>query len=697
MKLRMACAIAGTALVACVLAAPMAWERLIGRRLPLGSAATAVAPASTSELPPSPGSRPPHALVALTLDGLVTGLASPDAPLEVDVLVGDSPVRAHVSGRRYRASILASGDALIRVRARSTRVDYRAIAGTAARLKRASGGDGVVDERELGDLVVSPFSSAVDWLVGKVRQRFPALDHEEALKRIDSGAVVELAYVLTAVTQGGIALPDGYTTGQALVENPQAYASVLSANPPDPGSIDAVLDAAPLVTLTSLAQIPEPLVLVGDVRGADRDLEAGRTLALTQRTAGQFILYANDPMKDARVSAQVADGQLTLAPAATVYRYREHNGQGLLDELLGMSVRRLTAGERFSLWLTNADWRTLNVATGAQTHHRERRLWTGVDTAREAQRLRPLGTRALPWICPGTRGPWQVPTVCQYAPHTLQGNGTGTTQYHGWKIDSAMQPVDTAAAGRSFTHVWDGGAYTITHAEASVRFIGLGASTAFTPTLFMAEGTGAQAGMTLSGYLLSLRSATSSDPSPLGVWSLAATRAQPQRWPMPEETFRVERLADGTVDDRYLLDGQSQEQTPGKWTSAAGGQVYDLRSVAVFDSQSRYVVDCARAFSEGATRCAPVRYRYFKPLVRFGAQVWGVEEYYYQSAAPLAPGQTPNYRITLAVSRPGMYECQAGACATEAVTLVSARVPTPAVPGRWRPAYAIRRAALMRR
>jgi hypothetical protein len=118
MKLRMACAIAGTALVACVLAAPMAWERLIGRRLPLGSAATAVAPASTSELPPSPGSRPPHALLALTLDGLVTGLASPDAPLEVDVLVGDSPVRAHVSGRRYRASILASGDALIRVRAR---------------------------------------------------------------------------------------------------------------------------------------------------------------------------------------------------------------------------------------------------------------------------------------------------------------------------------------------------------------------------------------------------------------------------------------------------------------------------------------------------------------------------------------------------------------------------------------------------
>ena len=706
-----ATAIVVLALVAAAMAAPF-WKEAIfreGRKLAWSrSVATAAAiPAGAVE---ANGGQPLAVPMELTLQGEIFGIAE-GAPISATVYVNDRAFSASVVGKQYTAAIKAlnAGD-MVTVEVVSPKVHYRAILGTYRKLKRFNGGDRRVDLAEYPALQVSPMSTATALLVSRVLGHEARTDAEfdratRALaSRISRGFgdyvsdVTTTAKTLYDIAMGTMALPAGYGDGYAFVQDQTAYNAYL-------GSSDAVADAArtypfdqpDYMRLHSLAEIPSTLLLTTAWPQGNVPTGITGTQLLVQVSGNRYAMHGVQGLQyvvgvDTITPVQLYDlyitseGELRLYPIApTAVEGSSSLGGPVRRVVTGYTLRRLTVGDQFSLWASRAEWTDSYIGSmqppinGTSTQ-----VWAASDLE---QMSNPSawnglsGRRALPWFCVNAlpnRTETQL-TACEWPQYRFDTGGTGVTEDVGPKVDGRMLP-QPGGWGASFSWSID--------AKGRLRVLGQGVETLFwnieagdeaaDVVVYLARSaTSNPADQSMVGIALSISGdyLPFSSNQAIGNWESTSSAARPFEYPAAVPIFVYQRTADGLGKDYTNVNGINGTPYPSNW-QVTGERLFDTRYRAQFSNgSSRYVQTCEQAFADGATGCSPSRVRYFRPLMRVGQRLYGIQEIYIPFPTVYA---APGYTGTYSMWRGGgatYYDCVDGGCLT---AFPAASKPLPA-------------------
>ena len=158
-----------------------------------------------------------------------------------------------------------------------------------------------------------------------------------------------------------------------------------------------------------------------------------------------------------------------------------------------------------------------------------------------------------------------------------------------------------------------------------------------------------------------------------GKWETGYSLSKPFEYPYRPAPAILQRNSDGTGIDYTTYLGINNPGYVSNW-QVSGERVFEMRYRATFPTtNARYVQTCEQAFAQGATGCSPYRVRYFRPLMRIGRRLYGIQEYYFQTFfAP--PGYTGPYSFVRSGGATYL-ECVAGACLT---AFPAASMPLPA-------------------
>jgi hypothetical protein len=664
--------------------------------------ATAASVGTVSGPIPVNGAQPKKVPLNLFISGDITGLAA-GAPAAATVIVGSRAFTANVQGNQYSATINAlSADDMVTVDVTSLRVHYRSIAGSFRRLKLRSGSDLRVELAEHRALSVSPLSTATAFLVSRVLGHEPRSDVEferasrSLASRISSTSLDMVADVTTAaqtmhqIAVGDMALPAGFGDGLAFVQDSTAYGAYVGQW--DEGNLTALdypfiqNDFAPL---QSLAEVPQTLLLTSAWATADVPIRWDAVQLLVKETANRYSFHEN------KVGYSVLGGSPILRtqsyePSLTATGELKFtaidpkpnelynvDGTRVLRTVSSRTFRRLTVGAQFSLWASKTLWTDTNPAVPSDppVGGSAVEIWAVADLDQLANRTAWTGLqgrRALPWFCMLAL-PNRAETAlagCEYPQHRFDTGGTGVTEDVGYKIDQWMMPK-AGTWGQAFTWSVDSqGRLQVNGPDATTLFWNIDAGDAATDVVVYL--TRNRTGDPVDQSLVGLTLAVSGDYVPLasqqvvGRWETGYSLGKYFSYPVAWTSSTIERLGDGTGTDYTNVPGLTAPY-PNNW-QVAGERVFDKRYRAKFTTapSTRYVQNCEEAFAAGATGCSPYRVRYFRPLMRVGNRLYGIEEFYYQQGSVYyaPPGYTGTFNIERSGAGPAFYQCQDGACLT---------------------------------
>lgn len=685
-------AVAAAAIVGLAFAAPvfrLVFERAIERAATVRALPQA-APGDPAEPIAMEGSQPKRPPVAMTISGEISGLAPGAVPDSILVRVGNRSFAGQIQGGGYVATIDALDPAeMIVVEVSSQRVRYRSVVGSFDRLIARSGGDRRVEATELPTLRVSPWSSALAFLVRtalKGRDAVSDREFERATRAVSGTDLLTANNLLAGVASGATALPDGYADGQQLLQDENAYRTWIGSVswPANPEPAFAQADYAPL---RDLSELPSQMLLMAPVQLDNLPVYSSAPQLLLSNTDGSYSLHDGQaepgrPNYDAQLQAS---GEVVLLPKSprVIDRY-EGIGRTRMT-LARIVLRRMFDGERHDLWLTREEWTRSFPDDPSREPYADHpvNLWSVSDLhaiARANTWTAAPTRRALPWIC---AIPVSIPTHhellggCGFVQHRFDPGGSGSTEDHGNKVGADMQP-QPAGAGTVFDWVVDRTQLLVQTPQVSLRYWSIDGEDHADTVIYLATGTtSAVLGQTVVGVSGSL--AVGSEPytaaQAQGSWTLATAFAADAAYPNQHYTLEIQRNADGSGEYRDQSVESGAFTIPMRW-QVAGERLYETQSRARSPSGStRYVSDCASAFADGATACSPTRIRYFRPLQRIGDRLYGIEELHTQFELK-PPGYTGDYEVYVNV-RPTFQQCLGGSCLTPPAAL---RLPaSPAV------------------
>lgn len=633
---------------------------------------------------PRPVGRPSHAPVsgALNENSLpANGAAALLPPLSVrlagtiDPVGGEAAtVVVRVNGQAFPATVTGNGFAVnLNQVARHAMVDievvksgavFAASAGSVLQLKRQAGADGTVVPAENPSLRVSPLSTAIRFfLMRELGGRLPATDREldTVLHAILPDDLEKAMTMLHVTASGQVALPAGYPTGQALLANQTDYRRWVGANrnivPPSeswlsqqPGVAFSASDAER--NWLSPGRIP--------LGGAPN---FATTAELLLRTPTGYDAYSSPGRRNASFTRQVLpNGDLELTPVGTVYwdtvASKPFFWGNYVDVIQRRTIvseryRRIFIGDRSALWLRTRVERLVYPEYPAQSP--ETAITNVVLAMTDFDRMRvPFepaqlsGRRGMQMFCPGpTSLAGQHPglSLCQYAVHAMGPSGSGTIEGVGSTVDELLRPVTpTGTATFQWALESDGGV-RFTTPEYSVKAWRLGLGDAKSePIVYVATAQDANGSYSLAGrnILLDASGQTGfSQDDPLGQWKYASfgdergDYAYDEYRPLISTIF--DRSADGNAWHRETIsDGNEVYQGAHRasWR-LLGGQLYETRyqaNVPTGIPGASGFHTCEQAFAQGATVCAPVRVRHFRPFAKVGNVWYGIEDVYLRTS-----------------------------------------------------------------
>ncbi|WP_157475954.1 hypothetical protein [Lysobacter sp. Root690] len=660
------------------------WTQRIG--------ASSVAETRATPLSAASEHRSSQVSIDLSLNGEIAGLASANEPVTATVIVGGRLFPAIVQGATYTASINALNDAeMVTVEVVSTRARYRSVLGSAGKLQAVSGGDGDVTLAERASLRVSPFSTALAWLVRMgLEGRDAASDSEfETMTRsIVGNDLMMVAYLLDAFASGAVALPQGYQDGQQLLEAPAAYAEFLWTQDFYPASQAYLFSQADYVPFTSLAQLPDLTAMLAPLPINEPAVSLSELQLLYRQSDGSFALFEEEvlvthPRYTAAINGQ---GELSLTPVGeagtrNVLRYLPFS---LFQPLpvhrvsRGHTLRRLVVGDEYSLWASRSLWSDSHISPAGQFAEDTTTyaVWSAFDL-NAASLQYPWGqllgdglqfpTYSLPSACTWTQRAAYQPGFgkCAHAPYWFRyGHGGSFRAVDG--VGERMEILPSYGVERSFSYQLIGnGALQVVRGNTpmepgtdSTFWRYAAGSEASRPLIYLARAAG--------GYFVGASVAMVEQPgitlgSPVGSWRTPASEGRLARYPAAR-IFEIRRFPDGSGRDVNILGNQvSSSQTSWNYPTGSGVPDYSFRALFPNRPTSFIVANCTQAFATGAETCAPSRVRYFRPLYRVGARLYGVSDFY--SNDFLAPaGYTGPYQVQLLDSRADYIECIAGDC-----------------------------------
>ncbi|SFL25701.1 putative regulatory protein, FmdB family [Lysobacter sp. cf310] len=640
------------------------------------------------------GSQPKRPPVSLTIAGEISGLAPGAAPDSILVRVGNRSFSGQIQGGGYVATIDALDPAeMVDVQVLSQRVRYRSVVGSFGKLIAHTGGDRRVDAVELPTLRVSPWSSALAFLVSKVldgRDAASDREFEQASRSLLGDDLFGARSLLEGVSSGTVALPNGYADGQQLLENEAAYSAWLNSDKLKPEAVFAQADYAPLAFLS---QLPPQTLMMAPIQRDNFPVFSNAPQLLLSNTDGSYSLYEGDS-EEARptYTAQLAaSGDVLLLPR-TPRVYERYEGVTRMRLSLDRIVlRRLFDGEHYDLWATRQEWTKTAVDQPAlpPQPYWSMRLWSVSDlqeVARAGSWISAPTRRALPWPC--TQRTSQMSSGlrlenCDFVQHRFDAGGGGLTEDHGFKVGADMQP-QAAEAGVAFAWYVEGRALVVDTPLATLRYWSVDGDDAVDTVVYIANGKGANAAQTWSGVSgsLAVDSLQFEVAQAQGVWTLASAATLATAYPNPHYTLEIQRDAGGVGEQRQDGYGLGPRAVPNKWDMVQG-RVYDVLTTAEFGPGQgrRNVHDCVSAFAAGALTCAPARIRTFRPLHRVGDGLYGIEELHMQFEQK-PPGYAGVYDV-VSSARPNFQRCLAGACLTPPALRLPAApaLRLPASPG----------------
>lgn len=639
--------------------------------------------------------RSSQAPIDLSLNGEIAGLATANEPVTATVVVGGRVFPASVQGATYTASVNALSDAdMVSVEVVSTRVRYRSVLGSAGKLQAVSGGDGDVTLAERSSLRVSPFSTALAWLVRMgLEGRDAASDGEfETMTRsIVGNDLVMVAYLLDAFASGAVALPQGYQDGQQLLEAPAAYAEFLWTDDFYPASQAYLFSQADYVPFTSLAQLPEVTAMLAPLPINEPAVSVNDLQLLYRQNDGSFALFEDEvlvahPRYTAAINGQ---GELALTPVGeagtrNALRYLPFS---LFQPLpvhrvsLGHRLRRLVVGDDYSLWASRSLWSDSHHSSAGDFEEEwaTYSVWSTFDL-NAASLQHPWGqllgdglqfpTYTLPSACTSTQRAAYQPGFgkCTHAPHWFRFPGVGYF-FPVDKVGDRMEILPSYDPQRSFSYqLIDNGALRVLRRNTPAEPV--------TDTAFWRYAEGSQASRPLiylaradGGYFVGASAAMVEQAGitrgePMGSWRTPASEARLARYPALDRIFEIRRFSGGSGRDVNVYSNR-ESTLPSRWSIWSGLGIADYYYRAKFPNRPNVsmVDNCETAFASGAIGCAPSRVRYFRPQYRVGARIYGVSDFYSNEFLPEA-GYTGPYQVQVLDSRADYVECVAGACLT---------------------------------
>lgn len=541
---------------------------------------------------------------------------------------------------------------------------FTAFAGSVLQLKRQAGADGTVVPSENPSLRVSPLSTAIRFFVMReLGGRLPATDREldstlHAILPDDLGPAMNMLHLTAA---GQIALPAGYPTGQALLANQTDYRLWVQANRSVVRSFESRLREQPGAVFTA-SDAERSWVSPGRIplgRGAD----FAATAELLLRTPSGYDAHSSPGRRNASFTRQVlADGDLELTPVGTVYwdavASKPFFWGNYVDVIQRRTVaseryRRIFIGDRSALWLRTRVERLVYPEYPAQLPEfvTTNVILAMADFDRMRTPFEPAqlsGRRGMPMFCPGpTSLAGQHPGLlpCQYAVHAMGPSGNGTIEGVGSTVDDLLRPITaTGTAAFQWAQEADGGLRVSGPGYSFKAWrLGLGDGliepVVYAATAQDANGSYSQAGRSL---ILDASGQTGfSQDDPLGQWKYASfgdergEYAYHENAPLISTTF--ERAADGNAWHRETI-SYGNEVYHGAHRASwrlLGGQLYETRHQANVSTGIPGTIGfhtCEQAFAQGATVCAPVRVRHFRPFAKVGNLWYGIEDVYVRTS-----------------------------------------------------------------
>ena len=690
--------LSGLLVASIVFAAPLS-QRVKSRLVEMRTAQPVVARTATStgtrdiatETVQSNGARPLLTPVSVQISGEVIELGALATPLNVVVRVGTQQLPAVVTGNQFVVTLSrVRRQDMVSIEASTPRVQYRSLLGSAELLKRQAGADGVLNLAENPSLRVSPVSTAIHFFATReLGDRLPVSDDEQdkAMRAVYSPDLVPASNLLSQAALGTLTLPVEYANGRALLSSRDPYRVFLNANSAIRTGADAYVRGTPVGAFTA-ADLDRDWVLVSGRMPLDQPAFFQPGVQLMLRAAGGFSVLSSQGRRNPLFTANVVNGDLQLVPQGQSYsdqvafKQVEVGGPSLrvIERITvtGESYRRVMVGKRSQLWLLTQDlvmsypqYPALPTST---------RQGTAFVTAGELGDVRVpiveadvLGRRAMPYFCLRATGVSGEPNTlrnCEFAMHTLGTNGVGQIDGLGPKIDGTMVPL---AASGSAGFQWqlqangsvriDGPDYSVTYWRFGISDAGVADAMFYMATTQATGGTEALSGHTV--IINGNQAAFFAAADPVGTWEYGTFNGLlPYAYveSNPIGTTRFVRNPDGTqVREQRFWETASLTSDPEIVLNSRSGwkmvglEMYDTRyraNIGTGIPNTDSFFSCQMAIALGASQCAPLTVRYFRPLARSGSRWYGVEELYSRTTVTsyIAPFEFDRS------SRPNLYE-----------------------------------------
>lgn len=651
------------------------WERVPLLKRAAAASASVRVNGSQPRIPPG-----------LRLSGDVIELAQ-GASVTVTATVGATTFPATVQGSSYSVNIgrPAAGQ-MVTVEARSPHVHYRSVVGSTERLWALAGGDAHLTRAENPSLRISPYSTALGWLVRySLGGRDASSDAEfEKMTRVAASSDLEYAaYALAAIAKGELPLAapfNGYADGYELIQDRDAFSQFIAYNNFRAASAGYLFRQAQETPLTASEALPNQLVLVDGMPRDQLPIGVGNVFLLGRRSDGKFDLNERLPTLDP-INALALDpqGRIQLTPIGlqvrVVQKPDERNQYWWFDRAAaGRTLKRLTRGNSTSIWVMRSVWNDHDQRdpTASATQEVDYQVLSSTElsalSVTDGWSSLTGSTTTLPWMCAESASLEETVydlSDCGYVEHRFEANGSGHTVDHGWKVN-ALTMSPTPARSVSFTWVRGvQGALDLTDGKVATSFWRVKDYPAeVAPVIFRSKAlTGIWAGKTMVGINVAVTKNIVSWPqgAQVGDWQSGVQDWLPYWYSTISFSNFLQRTAGGAGQEKYATNGI----LPFAW-QAVGDAAYDTRIRAFYQDQDGppYVESCENAGASGIEDCY-TRVRYFKPISRAGNRYYGIQDVYERHFYPEYPEESQDYRRS---SELVYYDCVAGACASAATT-----------------------------
>lgn len=627
----------------------------------------------------------------IRLSGEVIELAA-GAPLTVTATVGGSTFPATVSGNTYTVAIGRPGsEQMVTVEARSTRVHYRTVVGSAGQLRALAGSDSLLTLSEQPTLRVSPYSTALSWLVRyALGDRDANSDAEfETTTRVAASSNLEhAAYVLAGFAKNELYIPDGfagYVDGYQLLRDRDAFSQFINYGAREL-SAGYLFAQSHEQLLASAEAMPEQWAFVNGMPREQLPILVGEVFLLSRRGDGNFDFNERTPLWDP-INAVALDalGRLQFTPVGNqvriIQKFVDVGGGQMVSRPVertaaGRTLKRLTRGDTTAIWTMRSVWHDKEQGNPGAPVVEEVEYQVlsstslGAWAAPDGWSSVAASTIALPWLCGSSASPEEQIydfSRCEYVEHRFEQGGGGGTVDHGWKVDPQTMVPKTPRTQPFTWLIGAQGALDLTDGNVATTFWRLrGYPLDIGPVFYRSRSlSGVWSGKTMVGIDMAANKSMISWPASatIGNWRFDSPDYLSYWYTTTNYESLVDRNTGGVGQETFA----TNNPTP-IWWQAAGNAVYDTRIRVWYygvPPSPPYTETCQAGFANGGYGCF-TRVRYFKPIARVDNGYYGIGDTYTRDFYPEDPAQgTPeeswNQHVISALV---YYDCTGGACAS---------------------------------